>query len=86
MHRGDLADLTAFVVVADELSFRAAAARVAVTPSALSHAMRQLEDRLAMRISRSAPIRLNLMAGYEKAGMQQNDCARPRGLIASSCR
>lgn len=50
MHRGDLADLTAFVAVADELSFRAAAARVGVTPSALSHAMRQLEDRLGVRL------------------------------------
>ncbi len=50
MHRGDLADLKAFVAVADELSFRAAAARVGVTPSALSHAMRQLEDRLGVRL------------------------------------
>ncbi|HTG24007.1 MAG TPA: LysR family transcriptional regulator [Reyranella sp.] len=50
MHRGDLADLTAFVAVADELSFRAAAARVGVTPSALSHAMRQLEERLGVRL------------------------------------
>jgi DNA-binding transcriptional LysR family regulator len=50
MHRGDLGDLTAFLVVADELSFRAAAARVGVTPSALSHAMRQLEARLGVRL------------------------------------
>ena len=50
MHRGDLADLTAFVAVADELSFRAAAARVGVTASALSHAMRQLEERLGVRL------------------------------------
>src|SRR5258707_9093314 len=50
MHRGDLADLTAFVAVADELSFRAAATRVGVTPSALSHAMRQLEERLGVRL------------------------------------
>src|SRR5258708_35387314 len=50
MHRGDLADLTAFVAVADVLNFRAAAARVGVTPSALSHAMRQLEERLGIRL------------------------------------
>jgi len=50
MQRGDLADLTAFVAVADELSFRAAAARVGVTPSALSHTMRQLEERLGVRL------------------------------------
>ena len=50
MNRGDLADLTAFVAVADHLSFRAAASRHGVTPSALSHSMRQLEERLGMRL------------------------------------
>ena len=46
MRRADLADLAAFVAVADNLSFRAAASRLGVTPSALSHTMRQLEERL----------------------------------------
>jgi DNA-binding transcriptional LysR family regulator len=50
MNRGDLADLTAFVAVADHLSFRAAASRLGVTPSALSHSMRQLEEHLGMRL------------------------------------
>lgn len=50
MQRSDLADLMAFVAVADHLSFRAAAARLGVTPSALSHAMRQLEERLGVRL------------------------------------
>jgi DNA-binding transcriptional LysR family regulator len=50
MHRGELADLTAFVAVADNLSFRAAAARLGVTPSALSHTMRQMEERLGVRL------------------------------------
>jgi DNA-binding transcriptional LysR family regulator len=50
MRRADLADLTAFVAVADNLSFRAAAAHIGVTPSALSHTMRQLEDRLGVRL------------------------------------
>src|ERR1700732_5261211 len=36
MRRADLADLTAFVAVADNLSFRAAASHIGVTPSALS--------------------------------------------------
>jgi DNA-binding transcriptional LysR family regulator len=49
-NRGDLADLTAFIAVADELSFRAAALRLGVTPSALSHSMRQLEERLKVRL------------------------------------
>ena len=50
MDRGNMADLTAFVAVADCLSFRAAASQLGVTPSALSHSMRQLEDRLGVRL------------------------------------
>ena len=50
MDRGNLADLTAFVAIADRLSFRAAAAQLGVTPSALSHSMRQLEERLGVRL------------------------------------
>jgi DNA-binding transcriptional LysR family regulator len=50
MNRGNLADLTAFIAVADHLSFRAAASRLGVTPSALSHSMRQLEERLGVRL------------------------------------
>src|SRR5580693_5900668 len=50
MNRGNLADLTAFIAVADHLSFRAAASRLGITPSALSHSMRQLEERLGVRL------------------------------------
>ena len=50
MDRADLANLTAFVAVADLQSFRAAASRLGVTPSALSHSMRQLEERLGVRL------------------------------------
>src|SRR5690242_14636298 len=50
MRQGDLADLTAFVAIADNLSFRAAAVRLGLTPSALSHTMRQLEERVGVRL------------------------------------
>jgi DNA-binding transcriptional LysR family regulator len=50
MRRADLADLTAFATVADTLNFRAAASRLGVTPSALSHKIRQLEERLGVRL------------------------------------
>ena len=50
MRRNDFADLTAFVSVATHLSFRAAAARLGVTPSTLSHTVRQLEERLGIRL------------------------------------
>jgi DNA-binding transcriptional LysR family regulator len=50
MDRGDLGNLTAFVAVADQRSFRAAASQLGVTPSALSHSMRLLEERLGVRL------------------------------------
>src|SRR5712672_2720795 len=50
MDRGNLANLTAFIAVAHQRSFRAAASQLRVTPSALSHSMRQLEDRLGVRL------------------------------------
>jgi DNA-binding transcriptional LysR family regulator len=50
MDRGELSNLTAFVAVAGQRSFRAAASRLGVTPSALSHSMRQLEERLGLRL------------------------------------
>ena len=50
MERNGLDDLAAFVAIADSLSFRAAAARLGVTPSALSHSMRKLEERIGIRL------------------------------------
>jgi DNA-binding transcriptional LysR family regulator len=50
MNRSDLADLNAFVVVANHLSFRAASMQLGVTASALSHSMRQLEERHGVRL------------------------------------
>ncbi|MEH2392405.1 MAG: LysR family transcriptional regulator [Nostoc sp.] len=40
MKRDELNDLAAFVVVADEMSFTRAAAKLGMSASALSHAMR----------------------------------------------
>lgn len=50
MNRGDLASLTTFLAIADHLSFRVAAAQLGVTSSALSHSVRQLEERLGARL------------------------------------
>jgi DNA-binding transcriptional LysR family regulator len=50
MMRSDLGNLAGFVAVADHRSFKAAAAQLGVTPSALSHSMRQLEERLGVRL------------------------------------
>ena len=50
MKRDELNDLAAFVVVADEMSFTRAAAKLEMSPSALSHAMKALEDRLGLQL------------------------------------
>jgi DNA-binding transcriptional LysR family regulator len=50
MHRSDFSDLNTFLVISDHLSFRAAAAQLGVTSSALSHSIRQLEQRLGIRL------------------------------------
>jgi DNA-binding transcriptional LysR family regulator len=73
MDRGDLANLTAFVAVADQRSFRAAASRLGVTPSALSHSMRQLEERLGVRLLR----RTTRSVSVTDAGLRLLERLRP---------
>jgi DNA-binding transcriptional LysR family regulator len=50
MRDSDLQDLLAFSAVAEQRSFRAAAARQGVSASALSAAVRRLEQRLGLRL------------------------------------
>lgn len=50
MKRGELDDLAAFAAVARARSFTRAAAEIGLSPSALSHAMRALEQRLGVRL------------------------------------
>lgn len=50
MQRKDVGDLMAFLAVARERSFTRAAAKLGVSPSALSHTVRGLEARLGMRL------------------------------------
>ena len=50
MDRGDLSDLAAFVVVAEQGSFTRAAAELGISQSGLSHAMKTLEERLGVRL------------------------------------
>src|SRR5829696_8700765 len=50
MQRGTLDDLASFVAVARERSFTRAAKKLGVSQSALSHTMRDLEERLGMRL------------------------------------
>jgi len=50
MGREDWGSLAAFAVVAEERSFTRASVRLGVSPSALSHTMRRLEQRLGMQL------------------------------------
>ncbi len=50
MPRDELSVLAAFVAVAEERSFTRAAKRLGVSPSALSHAIRGLEERIGVRL------------------------------------
>jgi DNA-binding transcriptional LysR family regulator len=50
MKRDDLYDLAAFAVVAEQASFTRAAAELGMSQSALSHAMKTLEQRLGVRL------------------------------------
>jgi len=50
MPRDHINELTAFLAVARERSFTRAAAELGVTPSALSHTVRGLEERLGVRL------------------------------------
>src|SRR5258705_12131576 len=73
MDRGDLTNLAASVAIADQRSFRAAATRLGVTPSALSHSMRQLEERLGVRLLR----RTTRSVSVTDAGRRLLDRLRP---------
>jgi DNA-binding transcriptional LysR family regulator len=50
MQRGSLDQLVSFVAVARERSFTSAAAKLNVSQSALSHTIRELEERLGVRL------------------------------------
>jgi DNA-binding transcriptional LysR family regulator len=50
MPRETMADLVAFLAVARERSFTRAAAQLGVSPSALSHTIRKLEERVGVRL------------------------------------
>jgi DNA-binding transcriptional LysR family regulator len=50
MQKRDLTDLQAFLAVARERSFTRAAAKLGISQSALSHTVRELEERLGVRL------------------------------------
>jgi DNA-binding transcriptional LysR family regulator len=66
MPRRSVDDLLAFLEVARELSFTRAAAKLGVSPSALSHSMRGLEERLGLRLLTRTTRSVTLTAAGER--------------------
>src|SRR5918911_533685 len=50
MGMNDLGALSTFLTVAEERSFTRAAKRIGVSPSAISHSMRELEEAIGVRL------------------------------------
>jgi DNA-binding transcriptional LysR family regulator len=73
MRRQTLADLEAFAIVAEEGSFTRAAARLAVSTSALSHTIRKLEARIGLRLL----TRTTRRVATTEAGERLLDTLRP---------
>lgn len=66
MRREDLAGLTAFAAVAEKKSFTAAAAQLGISASAVSHAVRDLEARLGLRLLNRSTRSVNLTEAGER--------------------
>ena len=80
MQRGRLDDLQAFVAVARERSFTKAAAKLGVSQSALSHTIRELEERLGVRLlSRTTRSVSPTEAGEASASQHWPTLRRDRG-------
>lgn len=73
MKRDELADLLAFLAVAEARSFTRAAARLGTSQSALSHTIRRLENRLGIRLL----TRTTRSVAPTEAGEQLLEALRP---------
>jgi DNA-binding transcriptional LysR family regulator len=73
MQRSALPDLNTFLAVAEHLSFRAAATQLGLTSPAVSHAIRQLEERLGVRLLN----RTTRSVSLTQAGLHLRDRLRP---------
>jgi DNA-binding transcriptional LysR family regulator len=71
--RDELSVLSAFLAVAEERSFTRAAKRLGVSPSALSHAIRRLEEQIGVRLL----ARTTRSVAPTDAGQQLLACLRP---------
>lgn len=74
MARDTISDLSTFLVVARERSFTKAAAKLGLSPSALSHTIRLLEERLGVRLL----TRTTRSVSLTEAGERLLDTVRPQ--------
>src|SRR2546426_11807191 len=89
MVRDELSVMSAFLAVADERSFTKAAKRLGVTQSALSHAIRGLEEQVGVRLL----ARTTRSVAPTKAGAKRRHAMAPAlsgisgapGLSLGSC-
>lgn len=71
--RSELPDLAAFAVIVRRRSFKSAAIELGISTSALSHAIRRLEDRLGIKLlNRTSRSLAPTAAGLHFAGRLQN--------------
>jgi DNA-binding transcriptional LysR family regulator len=66
MARDNTSELSVFLAIAKEQSFTRAAAKLGVSPSALSHSMRLLEERLGVRLLTRTTRRVSLTEAGER--------------------
>jgi DNA-binding transcriptional LysR family regulator len=81
LRRSDLADLSYFLEIAKHRNFRRAAIELGIGASALSHALRSLEERLGVRLLNRTSRSVTLTAAGEAL---QSALARPFDEIGSA--
>src|SRR3954468_20949380 len=81
LRRSDLADLSYFLEISKHRNFRRAAVELGIGASALSHALRSLEERLGVRLLNRTSRSVTLTAAGEAL---QSALARPFDEIGSA--
>jgi DNA-binding transcriptional LysR family regulator len=79
MDRDDLNVLSAFMAIAEERSFTKAARRLGVSQSALSHAIRRLEEEIGVRLL----ARTTRSVAPTEAGDELLRALRPRSAMSA---
>lgn len=79
-NRADLADLAYFLEIARQRNFRRAGIELGVSASALSHALRGLEERLGVRLLNRTSRSVTLTAAGEalQTAILQPSCSHSR--------